>query len=66
MTNHSENRGETLPIAIVLATATIVGLLILVQLFRQAPIDFFGSLVISVCFVVAVVAAAMWGDRSGG
>jgi hypothetical protein len=67
MDNHSNsNSGEMLHISIVLAMAAIVGLLILVQLFRAAPIDLFASLVIAVCFVVSVITAAMWGNRSKG
>jgi hypothetical protein len=64
MANHSNNSGETSRVVIVLAMATIVGVLIVVQLIRAKPIDFFGSLVISVCFVIAVVATAMWGSSS--
>ncbi len=66
MDNHSSNSGESLHIAVVLAMASIVGVLIFIQLFRAKPIDLIASLIIAVCFVVAVVTAAMWGNRSGG
>ncbi|MBC7447586.1 MAG: hypothetical protein H7330_05950 [Hymenobacteraceae bacterium] len=66
MANHSNNSGETLHVAAVLSMATIVGLLLFVQLIRAKPIDLFFIVVIAVCFVVAVIVTAMWGDRSGG
>jgi len=65
MSNHSNQSGETPYVAIVIAMAAIVGILLLVQLFRGQPIDNFSTLVISVCFVVSVVVTAMWGKRSG-
>ena len=45
--------------------ALIVGLLIFVQLLRAKLIDLFALLVISVCFVMAIVTTGMWGAKSG-
>ena len=64
MKNHSNSGGETIPVAIVIGLAGIVGLLLLVQLIRgQAP-DLISMLFISVCFVIAVIVTAMWSKRS--
>lgn len=54
-----------LHVAIITAIAAIVGLLILVQLFRAQPMDVPSMLVIAVCFVVAVVLTSLWSKRSG-
>ncbi len=61
MENHSNTGGETRYIAIIIALAAIVGLLLFVQLFRAQPVDLFSSMVIAVCFVIAVITTAMWG-----
>lgn len=66
MSNHSNNSGEMLHVAIVTGLAGIVGVLILVQLIRAKPVDVPSMLLIAVCFVVAVIATAMWGKRSPG
>lgn len=65
MSNNSNNGGEMLHVATVTSLAGIVGVLIFVQLLRAQPLDTFSILVISVCFVVAVVVTAMWSKRSG-
>jgi hypothetical protein len=47
-----------------LAMATIVGLLIFVQLIRAKPVDSIASWIIGICFVVAVLASAKMGVRT--
>ncbi|HYE79254.1 MAG TPA: hypothetical protein VEI97_14820 [bacterium] len=65
MSHHPNKSGEMLHVAIITAIAAIVGLLILVQLFRAQPMDVPSMLVIAVCFVVAVVLTSLWSKRSG-
>ena len=64
MENHSNTGGEIRYFVIVIAMAAIVGLLIFVQLVRARPVDLVASLIISVCFVIAVITTAMWSARS--
>ena len=63
--NSSNSGSEMRYIIIIIAMALIVGLLIFVQLLRAQPVDNVASLIIGVCFLVAVIATGMWGSKSG-
>lgn len=63
--NHSDDSNETVYVGIAVGMSLIVGLLILVQLFRAQPMDLPSMLIIAVCFVVAVIGTARWGARLG-
>ena len=63
--NSSNSGSEMRYIVIIVAMALIVGLLIFVQLLRAQPVDNVASLIIGVCFLVAVIATGMWGSKSG-
>ena len=70
MANHSnsnsDSSGETPLVTLVIVLAAVVGILLLVQLVRAHAPDLFSMLIIAACFVVGVIGAAMWSNRSGG
>ncbi len=63
MSTESNNKGELSRVVTVCALAAIVGVLILIQLFRAQPLDDLSIGIIAVCFVAAVTVSSRWGRQ---